>query len=319
MSIGYTPMARIFFLDQKMRDNKYPNSRDVIEKFGVKRRTVLRDIDYMRDQLLAPVEYCHKNRGYYYIEKTYYLPTVYLTLNHAVSLKMIEEIIKQYHSVPYVKELEGILKNLFQYSPNLSFDSPMSFMQRPLPQVNVKIIEGMQKAIIEKNCVEITHYSAEKDKTTVRKVAGYHILNHYGIYYLVGRCYMRKAVRIFAIHRIVSARVLSEKFKHDEKFSLSEYLNESFDLRRDDSKEYKVKLKFSPYQARYIKERVWHPTQTMKENKDGSVVLSFSVKGLSDVKSWVLYHGSEVEVLQPKELRKEVIAEYEKVQKLYKL
>ena len=313
---AYNPIRRMFFIDQKIRENKYPNCKSVAEEFGVERRSVLRDIAFMRDQLQAPIEYSYKKRGYFYLEPTYYLPTVYLTMNHAVSLKMLEEIISQYKEVPFAEELEGILKNLFAYSPFLEFTTPIKFMQRALPCANREVLEIFQRAVISQMCVKMDYYSAKNGETTRRQVAPYDLVNHHGVYYLFAFCYLRSEMRLFAIHRCSNLQQLQELFEKQD-VSAAEYLEKSFDLSRDDDKEYFVKLKFSAYQARWIRERIWHPSQKIEEQQDGSLILSFSVIGLRDTKSWVLYHGAEVEVLAPKKLRQEVYQEYQKALELY--
>ena len=42
-------------------------------------RTIRRDIDYMRDQLHAPIEFDSVQNGYYYTEPTFRLPFPQLT------------------------------------------------------------------------------------------------------------------------------------------------------------------------------------------------------------------------------------------------
>ncbi|MEA1901703.1 MAG: WYL domain-containing protein, partial [Thermodesulfobacteriota bacterium] len=64
---------------------------------------------------------------------------------------------------------------------------------------------------------------------------------------------------------------------------------------------------FSADQARYIKERKWSKTQKIKKQDDGSVILSMKTSGWWDVKKRVLSYGSDAEVLEPEELRKEII------------
>jgi predicted DNA-binding transcriptional regulator YafY len=54
--------------------------------------------------------------------------------------------------------------------------------------------------------------------------------------------------------------------------------------------------------APYIRERRWHPTQQIEEHSDGSLTLRFVVRGLNEVKRWVLYYGQGARALGPPEL-----------------
>ncbi|MHB8790171.1 MAG: WCX domain-containing protein [Desulfobulbaceae bacterium] len=47
------------------------------------------------------------------------------------------------------------------------------------------------------------------------------------------------------------------------------------------------KIWFSESQARYIRERTWSPNQKIKNQKDGSIILTMATSGLWDVKRWV--------------------------------
>lgn len=40
-----------------------------------------------------------------------------------------------------------------------------------------------------------------------------------------------------------------------------------------------VSIRFSPTIAHTINDRVWHPTQTIRQEQDGSIVLSFTAGG----------------------------------------
>ena len=63
---------------------------------------------------------------------------------------------------------------------------------------------------------------------------------------------------------------------------------------------------FDNYQARYIRARQWHPTQTIDEHDDGTLTLRFRSGALAEVRRWVMSYGSHAEVLAPAELRAEV-------------
>jgi len=45
-------------------DGKPPNSTDFMAEFGISRRTVARDLDFLRDEERAPLEYDDARHGY---------------------------------------------------------------------------------------------------------------------------------------------------------------------------------------------------------------------------------------------------------------
>lgn len=74
----------------------------------------------------------------------------------------------------------------------------------------------------------------------------------------------------------------------------------------DDEQELDVVLRFSAAQVPYIRERVWHPSQQLEIQADGSLILRFRASGRFEIVRWILGWGEEVEVVGPLDLRQEI-------------
>ena len=72
--------TRIQWLHKKMTMNSYPNSQRLAERFGISHRQAQRDLDYLRRELGAPVEYDAARKGFYYTEP-YTLPMLFSSDN----------------------------------------------------------------------------------------------------------------------------------------------------------------------------------------------------------------------------------------------
>ena len=57
---------RLMDLDQRIRSGKYPSVRDMAKTWEVTPRTIKRDLEFMRDSLLAPISYDPARHGYFY-------------------------------------------------------------------------------------------------------------------------------------------------------------------------------------------------------------------------------------------------------------
>ncbi len=77
-----------------------------------------------------------------------------------------------------------------------------------------------------------------------------------------------------------------------EDFDFARYAGNHFGIFTG-KEEYGVKIKFTAKQAPFIKERMWHDTQEIAEQDDGSLVLSFRTNYLFEVKKRVLSRGQE--------------------------
>ena len=65
----------------------------------------------------------------------------------------------------------------------------------------------------------------------------------------------------------------------------------------------KYRLRFNRYMAPFIRERIWHPSQTLRELRDHGVELEFRCTASYEVAAFVQRWGDGVEVLAPQSLR----------------
>ncbi|RAU97097.1 YafY family protein [Paenibacillus sp. YN15] len=80
---------RVIWIDGRLRAEAYPNCQAIAEAFNISLRQAARDVEYLRDSLGAPVEYCRKNKGYHYTEATFALPAMLLTASQARNLSYL--------------------------------------------------------------------------------------------------------------------------------------------------------------------------------------------------------------------------------------
>ena len=68
----------------------------------------------------------------------------------------------------------------------------------------------------------------------------------------------------------------------------------------------------------YVAERTWHPSQKLKKEPDGSVVLEVHLDDTHEIKAWALSFGPRATVLEPAAMREEVINDLERLLKNYR-
>jgi predicted DNA-binding transcriptional regulator YafY len=162
-------------------------------------------------------------------------------------------------------------------------------------------VAAIQGALLECRRLRLRYYSMSRDEVSDRRVDPYHLTLHGGGFYLVGYCHLRQAVRIFAVERIRECEVLSVRFDVPGTFDLDQYLAGAWGIIRGDV--VTVKVLFARSLARYIRERLWHPTQKFRELESGRLEMTLRVADTLEVRRWILGFGSEAEVLEPGALR----------------
>jgi predicted DNA-binding transcriptional regulator YafY len=182
--------------------------------------------------------------------------------------------------------------------------------------ISPDLLQDFELAIRKHRQVQITYYTASRNEQRQRTVNPYHLYSALGSWFLLAFDHWRQAIRTFNMERIKAYQLLDQSFAPDPNFSTLPYLAQGFMGSLGGSR-FEVAIQFDAYQARYIRERQWHPTQSMEELPEGGVVLRFQAGGLEAIKQWVMQYGSHAQVLEPAELRQAIAAEIKKMSQLY--
>lgn len=73
-------------------------------------RTILRDIEEMRNFYNAPIEVREGKDGYYYSEPNFFLKSVMITEGELFSVALFDQLLEQYRNTP----LESNLRSTFE-------------------------------------------------------------------------------------------------------------------------------------------------------------------------------------------------------------
>ena len=76
-------------------------------------------------------------------------------------------------------------------------------------------------------------------------------------------------------------------------------------------------LRFSPQLARWVSRETWHPEQRSEYDDDGYYLLRVPYSQDTELVMDILKHGTEVEVLEPPELRSKVRQRIDAMRDLY--
>lgn len=105
----------------------------------------------------------------------------------------------------------------------------------------------------------------------------------------------------YVLHKIQNATITNDKFDPNG-FDLQEFSKKSYGVYFGEI--YNVKLKFIPEAAEDVLNYNFHPTQKIKQEPDGSVIVTFKASGDKHI-MWNLFKwGYAVEILAPQDLKK---------------
>lgn len=168
----------------------------------------------------------------------------------------------------------------------------------PRPRIDISVVEELRQAI--KACVKvrIRYRNRKTRKVNERLVHPYGFLHGHRNYLVAWHENPKaNAVALFALPQIKGLELTNEPFVRDPEFSLEEYAARSFGLFQ--SEPFRTVWKFAPEAADDAEEFIFHPSQIMDRQPDGSLLVT--ITAASDLEmAWHLYAwGDKVEVLEP--------------------
>lgn len=208
------------------------------------------------------------------------------------------------------KELDELIAKIKALTPqkNLqSLDTDVSaimesegFAVRQYSGVNIepKILEELRTSMLAFKKIQFNYPIKGEIKTIT--------LNPYGLviadkYYLVGYNEYVGDLRQYRVDKISNLTILDEYFEKDEKFSLTEYSNNSFGVYQE--KTIDIVLEFDKSVANDVLNYHFHPTQKIKQLENENVQVEFKSGGTYAICQELFKWGCSVKIQKPVELK----------------
>lgn len=297
---------------------------ELVDEFGITRRQVYRDLAEIEREG-HPLERSDGSG-----EKTWQLPLGYkglpqiaITQYELMSLHLAKNHLAYLNGTPFVADLESVIAKVEAGLPAkvVSHLERISRVFAPVQgpkrsyEKQKEIVSGLRKALLLQRTVILHHQKPDYDAPTAHRMDPYVlVLYQYGLY-VFGYSRRAKALRMFSVERIHRVDMTDDCFDMPSDFSWEAQSDRLFGLIDEPPKT--VRIWFSPDVAYLLKERQWHPTQSLEQQEDKSVVVTFQAGGLDEITSWVLSWGADAKVLSPPELIQSVRAHLTAARKQY--
>ena len=171
-----------------------------------------------------------------------------------------------------------------------------------------ELIDELMIGIEDRGAVFITYQSLRATEPVTYDIYPYGLAYHRGSLYLIGFAPDHREIRHWKVDRMEDAEVTPVHFQRPEDFDLREHLAKSFGVFQGDG-DVHVKVRFSASVARYVTESSWHSSQQLTPQKDGSLLAEFDLGHTEEIKRWIQSFGKHAVVLEPEQLRAEIIDE----------
>ena len=322
---GKVQFWRLLKIDEQLRAKRFPTARSLAKEFDVSKRTVERDIEFLRDRYEAPIEYDHSKCGYAYTQETFFLKSLFLTDEELFSAAVFEKALQQYRNTPIEGRLKAVFGKLIELLPDdavsvntMWLGDSLTFIPEPSPEISPEIFDAVFSGVKARRAIRFQYRSLTQTEPTTRMCEPYHIVCQRGAWYVIGRCTDKNEERIFSFSRMSEIEVLKDwAFELPTGFTVEQYIDKNVGVWLNRREPFTVRLLFSASVSVFAEEHIWNEEQTVLVHEDKSVEVSFKTTQFEEIKRFVLGQGATVQVLEPPELVQAVQKEIEEMRSLY--
>jgi predicted DNA-binding transcriptional regulator YafY len=174
-------------------------------------------------------------------------------------------------------------------------------------------VNNLRKAIAEEKKVSFSYNSAVGNHK-IHTIIPYSFACELGKYYIIGYLESKDCLIHFRIDRISNVNILEEEGKRDSKFNVYEYLKRTWYMYGGD--ETRVKVQFDKRCYKVVTEKSLLEGNLLEEDED-YFVYEFICNGTYGIKMWIMGFGADAQVIEPLELREEIIESVRKMNGVY--
>ncbi len=301
-----------------LRSRKKVTRKELAEELEVDIRQITR---YKEDLEYAGVTINEiKGRyGGYILENKDYLLNLELSDKESLALSKTKDYLKD-QGLHFYNDLSSAIEKIKAINPKDNNYNSESIYSKGI-KIKANHEEESEKwltindGIINNRKVRIK-YMDSKGCCTERIVQPYKLYTYYGSNYFIGKCEERNELRQFKLVRIKNIELLEDRFIKDD-FDINEYLKNSIGLFKD--KTYKIKLKITYPYAMGFKEYSWTEEESIEDYiEKGYLIYNATVEGKTEIIPWIMGMGTACTVLEPLELKDDIIKAYKEILNQYK-
>ena len=297
---------------------------DLAQRTGVTTRTIRRDLEALQTAGFPLFDETHEGKKYWTLEQRAFrrLADTGFTLAELSALYFSRTLVECLSGTPFERDVRSAFDKLAAaLTPGMK-----QFLDRMPLVMQAKAEPGAQaaaprtaevakllEATMQHRQVTMRYHSFSSNREKTYTLEPYRLLFGQGGLYVIGMVPEYGELRTFAVDRIAQISLTEDRFEPlelpDDAFAHSLGVNQGSPER--------VAITFTPKIARYVRERVWHPSQELQEQPDGGLRLTLHVVNDWALKSWILGFGRLATVISPSSLVAEIREELEAALKNY--
>lgn len=315
-------MGRILKVLRLIQSRGRWNAQAIADEVGCKVRTIYRDLKAL--EYAGVPWYFDQVHQCYRVQPDYHFPIVGLTEDEALGQALATAVTKTPSlnisggAAPTTRKLAvasgETIRQLMADAERLTSVLDLKMADHSQHQETIKAV---QLALIQRKQITGQYQSPYEPGSVALKLHPYRLCLIKSAWYLIARPTDADQPRTYRIARFKTLRMVDVPARVPGEFDLRDYFGNAWAVFRGD-RTYDVEVRFIPEAAKAVVETVWHHTQKVQANPDGSVTLTFQVDGLEEIANWILSWAGRVKVIQPVELREMVVKRLQRTLEMHR-
>ncbi len=315
---------RLQTIHHQIKEGRHPNASSLARELRVSSKTVQRDLDYLRDELDAPIEFDRQENGYAYSRPDYVLPFLPVDGKDLFSIGVAAQVLALFGGTPLARDLESCYERLAELMPPAVRLRPETVRDRialrslaPYRPVREETWQAVSESMQRGISLTIRYRHPGEPAGEPRVVRPYAIV-------LSGRDWLAVAddvaagqVKTFYLSRMESARLTGERYAIPRDFDAKRYFRHTFGLFVGGQKPFRFRVRFSKEAADEVREQRWHPDQSIEDLPNGEAILELPAVSIREAREFVLRYGKNARALSPPDLVEDLRAQAAALSRAY--
>ncbi len=293
--------ARIQYIIKNLVQGDGISLKEIAQVFEVSTRQAGRDIEFLRDQLSAPVEYS-------YISRKYELKGVwesYTNLDERMII-MGSYMKSLFENMPLGSFMEDEIKHALEDGMSSKAKRVLDKVIYRAPSLDLpdyNLFSIISDALGEDVCLRLK-YRNLKGEVSERLVEPEKLINYENSWYLIGYDYKREDIRTFHLSRMQEAFSEGANKHTIPRKLIDRYIKEGFGIFIG-QRNMDYSIRFTSIAALAVSSQLWHPEQKIESLEDGSIILTVPSYSSTELINRMLVYGQYAEPLSPESFIKE--------------
>jgi len=302
----YSQAARLHDVIRLLEARYGATVDELAEECEVNRRTVYRDLQAIVDAGYPLIREQEPDGRTLYRFLTGFkkIPPITFSLEELMTLYLSRGQLAFLAGTPFQEDLDAIFGRLRSGLPPRSVAHLERIASAAAPRFQgVRDYSGKNPLLKELRRALLYQYRCRLRYTPPHRVTEEYLFDPYTLLffsnslYLGGYAHNRQALRLFLLDRLESVEVLEERFEVPEEYGPEDLTGSAFGLIEGES--FELQVRFGAEVAHLVRERLWHPSQSLVEQPDGSLLLTLQASGEKEILAWLYSYLPHVRVLAP--------------------